>query len=128
MGTLHQYFYWFLSVALAIGFGLGKRVNDFLNETRRGTVDEKIAMLYGYTNDVKAWDASDTNTRFKVERIKSDLRSIGRMKKAIQQGQKEDLISAKDQLIQEMKRNKEISWETRLMILIGFLPVGSNNI
>jgi hypothetical protein len=96
----------FLTVALAIGFGLGRKVNDFLNETRRGTVDEKIAMLYGYASDVKKWNVSDVDTRFKIERIKSDIRSIGRMKKAIQQGQKEDLIKAKDQLIEEMKRNK----------------------
>jgi hypothetical protein len=50
-------------------------------------------------------DNSDKTIQYKVERIKSDLRSIGRMKKAIQQGQKEDLITAKDKLIGEMKTN-----------------------
>jgi hypothetical protein len=99
-------FFGLLGIAIAIGFGLGKRVNDFLNETRRGTVDEKIAMLYGYAYDVKTWNSSDINTKFKVERIKSDLRSIGRMKKAIQQGQKEDLSRAKNQLVEELKNNK----------------------
>jgi hypothetical protein len=98
-------FFGLLAIAVAIGFGLGKRVDDFLKETKRGTVDEKIAMLYGYAVEVKKWDNSDKTIQYKVERIKSDLRSIGRMKKAIQQGQKEDLITAKDKLIGEMKTN-----------------------
>jgi hypothetical protein len=98
-------FFGLLSIASAIGFGLGKRVDDFLKETKRGTVDEKIAMLYGYAFDVKTWDISNKNIQYKVERIKSDLRTIGRMKNAIQQGQKEDLITAKDKLIDEMKTN-----------------------
>ncbi len=94
-------------IALAIGFGLGKRLNDFLNETRRGLVDEKIAMLYGYANDVKNWD-SDIEIKYKPERIKSDMRSLGRMKKAIQQGQKEDLVTAKDDLLVEMNKNSKL--------------------
>jgi choline-glycine betaine transporter len=48
-------FFGLLAIAVAIGFGLGKRVDDFLKETKRGTVDEKIAMLYGYAVDVKKW-------------------------------------------------------------------------
>jgi hypothetical protein len=75
-----------LTIALAIGFGLAKRLNDFLNETRRGLVDENIAMLYGYANDVKNWHEAEI--KYKVERIKSDMRSLGRMKRQYKKDRK----------------------------------------
>jgi hypothetical protein len=101
-------FFGLLAIALAIGFGLAKRINDFLNETRRGLVDEKIAMLYGYAEDVKKWNNSSTDSEYKVQRIMSDLRSLGRMKKVIQKGQKEDLTTAKDRVLGEMRKKSEL--------------------
>jgi len=39
-------FFGFFTLALTIGFGIGKRFKDSIQETRRGLIDEKIAMMF----------------------------------------------------------------------------------
>jgi len=95
-------FFGILAIALAIGFGIGKRIKDSIQETRRGLIDEKIAMMYGYVNDVNSWKARNINVEYMTERIIADIRSVGRIKHSVKDKQKENLKLAGEGLQHEM--------------------------
>lgn len=91
-----------MAIALAMGFGIGKRFKDFIQETRHGLIDEKIAMMYGYANDVKSWKDRNINVEYITERIISYIRSVGRIKDSVKEEQKENLKLAVEGLQHEM--------------------------
>ena len=97
-------FFGFLTLALTIGFGIGKRFKDFIQETRRGLIDEKIAMIYGYANDVKSWKIKNINIEYITERIIADIRSVSRIKDSVKDEQKENLKLAVEGLQNEMTK------------------------
>ena len=43
----------FLSIAFAIWFGYGGKLRDFLTVSKKSEIDQKIAMMYGYAEDVR---------------------------------------------------------------------------
>ena len=84
-------FFGLLAIALAMGFGIGKRIKDFIQETRRGLIDEIIAMMYGYASDVNSWKTRNINVEYITERIIADIRSVGLIKDSVKDEQKENL-------------------------------------
>jgi hypothetical protein len=79
-------FFGLASIAVAILFGFSQVVKDFLTESKKAQVDEKIAMLYNYAEAVTNW--SNTNVVFPphtINRMESDIRSIGRIRKSIKE-------------------------------------------
>jgi hypothetical protein len=85
-----------------IVLGIIRPIKDFLREIKRSQIDEKIAMLYGYSSSVKTW--KNTRIDFMIERILSDIRAVGRIKTAINDDQRERLVVALTELFEEMKR------------------------
>jgi hypothetical protein len=61
-------------------------------------------MMYGYAEDVRINWKDDFKTDLKIERILADVRSVGRLKKAIKDEQKEYLISAKNRFLEELRK------------------------
>ena len=97
-----------LAISLAIGFGfagliaavflsLSDKVRDFFLESKKGQVDEKIAMLYSYA--LSSRGLTEENRNLMVERMAADIRSIGRLRKSIKDEQLENMLSARDALI-----------------------------
>lgn len=62
-----------LVVAYAIWFGYAGRIRDFLTDSKRSQVDEKIAVIYGHASSVSSWDIRSIH--FILKRILSDIRS-----------------------------------------------------
>jgi hypothetical protein len=96
-------FFGFVSLAVAVLFGLSDKVRDFLLETKKGQIDEKIAMLYVYTMNVYSWKSPNYNMNFVLEIILSDIRSIGRIRRSIKDEQLENMLVAKNALLAEMR-------------------------
>ena len=87
----------------------GKSYQRFLREIKKGSVDEKIAMFYGYILSIPKWkDESNKVKEQQTKKICADIRGIGKIKASIDIGQKEDIYKAKDELINEMKDAKLI--------------------
>jgi hypothetical protein len=42
---------------------------DFLIESKKGQIDEKIAMLYGYAMNVNLWRTQNVNANYMIEKI-----------------------------------------------------------
>jgi hypothetical protein len=91
-----------LSVAFAIWFGFGDKLRDFLVVSKKREIDEKVAMLYGYSESVRGMGAGVQTDLF-IERLLSDIRALGRMKKSIKDEQKEQVIVAKNRLVNELR-------------------------
>jgi hypothetical protein len=91
------------SIAFAIWFGYGGKLRDFLTVSKKSEIDQKIAMMYGYAEDVRKNWKDNFKTDLKIERILADIRSVGRLKKAIKDEQKEYLISAKNRFLVELR-------------------------
>jgi len=103
-------FFGLLSIAFAIWFGFGDKLRDFLDVSKKSEIDQKIAMMYGYADDVRNNWKADFKTDLRIERILADVRSVGRLKKSIKNEQKEHLISAKNRFLEEL-RNKGYNQE-----------------
>jgi hypothetical protein len=94
----------FLSIAFAIWFGYGGKLRDFLTVSKKSEIDQKIAMMYGYAEDVRNNWNENFKTHLKIERILADIRSVGRLRKAIKDEQKEQLVSSKNRFLEELKK------------------------
>lgn len=101
-----------LAISLAIGLGfagliaavflsLSDKVRDFFLESKKGQIDEKIAMLYSYA--LISRGLAEENRSLMVERMSADIRSIGRLRKSIRDEQLENMLTAKDALIKEIR-------------------------
>jgi hypothetical protein len=98
-----------VAIGIAIYLSAGSPIRDFLREIKRGSVDEKIAMLYGYILSIPKWrDESDKVRDWRTKRICADIRAIGKIKASIHIGQKEDIYKARDELVNEMRSAKLI--------------------
>jgi hypothetical protein len=60
-------------------------------------------MLYVYTMNVYSWKSPNYNMNFVLERILSDIRSIGRIRRSIKDEQLENMLVAKNALLAEMR-------------------------
>ena len=97
-------FFGLVTVAFAIWFGFGDRLTDFLEVSKKSEIDQKIAMMYGYAEDVRSNWEENFRTDLKIERILADVRSVGRLRKSIKDEQKEYLISAKNRFLEELRK------------------------
>jgi hypothetical protein len=78
--------------------------NKFLRSVIQSLIDEKIAMLYEYTNDVKDWEGKKIDINFMTEKIVSDLTAIVKVKSRIDNNEQSiRLIEAIIRLTNEMK-------------------------
>jgi hypothetical protein len=77
----------FLSIALLYGLDMEESL-DFLTVSKKSEIDQKIAMMYGYAEDVRNNWNENFKTDLKIERILADIRSVGRLRKAIKDEQK----------------------------------------
>lgn len=92
-----------VAIAVSIYFAAGNPIRDFLRETKKGQIDEKIAMLYGYILSIPDWkDAKDVVKQRYTKKISADIRAIGKIRGSMEPGQKEDLFEAKKELMKEM--------------------------
>jgi hypothetical protein len=94
-----------LSIAFSIWFGISEKVRNFLLETKKGQINEKIAMLYSYAMSVSVWRNQNVNANYMITRILSDVRSIGRIRRSIKEEQLENLLSGKHALLSELVAN-----------------------
>ena len=95
-------------LAAAVYFGLAHGIRDFLIESKKAQVDEKIAMLYNYTEAITNWSVQ--NIPFPphtIDRMQSDIRSIGRIRRSIKDEQLEALLAATDALLAAMQPRYE---------------------
>jgi hypothetical protein len=100
-------FFGFVSLAIAVLFGISDKVRDFLSETKKSQIDEKISMLYVHAMGVRNWKAENINTEYMMRRILSDIDSIGRIRKSIKdEAQLGALITARKALASELR-----SWD-----------------
>jgi hypothetical protein len=101
-----------LAISLAIGFGfagliaavflsLSGRVADLFLESKKWQIDEKIAMFYSYA--LLSRGLTEENRNLMVERMAADIRSIGRLRKSLKDEQLENMLSARDALIIELR-------------------------
>jgi hypothetical protein len=97
-------FFGLLLIAFAIWFGFGDKLRDFLEASKKSEIDQKIAMMYRYAEDVRNNWKDGFKTDLKIERILADVRSVGRLKKAIKDEQKEYLTSAKNRFLEELRK------------------------
>ncbi|MGH9953673.1 MAG: hypothetical protein ACRD5J_18815 [Nitrososphaeraceae archaeon] len=94
----------FAGLAVAVYFGFTQAIKDFMSEAKKSQIDEKIAMLYNYSEVITNW--SNTNVAFPphtINRMESDIRSIGRIRKSIKDEQLEALLAASDELLAAMQ-------------------------
>jgi hypothetical protein len=94
-----------VAIAVAIYFGVSDKVRDFLLETKKGEVDQKIAMLYGYAMNVRTWRDETVDINLMMGRIVADIWTIGRIRKSIRDEQRDNLLLARNALIREMRNN-----------------------
>lgn len=85
------------------GRGQVGKMLDYLRNSSMGNVDEKIAVLYMYTNNVRTWRASGINVDHMTSQICSDLLSIGRVSNNMTLEQWIELHRALRILIETMK-------------------------
>jgi hypothetical protein len=78
-----------LAISLPITFemrsqrGNMTRMNTFLKRTTLSHIDEKVAMLRGYTLDVKQWQNIEHGVTTMTDRIVNDITAIVRVRKYI---------------------------------------------
>lgn len=92
-----------LSIAFAIWFGFGNKLNDFLRASKKREVDEKIAMFYGYAAEVQSWQKNGIDVDLILEKILADIRAVGRIKRSVKDEQKEAVITAKNRLLNKLR-------------------------
>jgi hypothetical protein len=94
----------FAGLAVAVYFGFTQSIKDFMTEAKKSQIDEKIAMLWNYAEFIT--NLSNTNAAFPshtINRMESDIRSIGRIRKSIKDEQLESLLAATDALLAAMQ-------------------------
>lgn len=95
-----------VSIAFAIWFGYVGRLRDFLRDSKRGQVDEKIAVIIGHTLRYREMSAQDTHIQIRdlfLRRLTSDIRAIGRIRDSIGTSQRDDLDRAIHDLLTTMR-------------------------
>jgi hypothetical protein len=118
-----------LAISLAIGLGfiglittvflsLSDKVRDFFLESKKGQIDEKIAILYSHA--LTARTLTEQNRYLMVERMAADIRSIGRLRKSIRDEQLENILSAKDVLISEIRTVNQNDADRLLRVFQSF--------
>jgi hypothetical protein len=106
-----------LSVALAVAgagialvFELRKGrgdINDMLNflkNSTRSTIDEKIAVLYSYANNVPTWKDKTLDPQLMERQILSDISSIARVTNNIGYSQWREVLKVLMSLIESMDK------------------------
>jgi hypothetical protein len=87
-------------------------IKPLLNDMIISAIDEKIAMLYTYETMARGWERIET-TRLETERklllnkMKSDIRALSRMKSMMTSDQKELSHSAIRTVVQELRNRAQ---------------------
>lgn len=105
-------------VGVGIGFsivGMAFVGHDLTNEMRRSEIDEKVAMLWGYAWQATQFPATEPPTsqqtqrsfwvEFFLQKVKADIRVLGRLAPSLEKGQRQTLVAAEQGLIEELNRN-----------------------
>lgn len=77
---------------------------NFLRNSAISSVDEKIAVLYGYANDVSRWKDKKLNSDLMINQILSDISSIARVRNNIEYSQWREVIRVLTSLIESMQK------------------------
>ena len=87
---------------------------NFLRNSASGNIDEKIAVLYSYANNVKNWRNGGIDANLIQKQIVSDMFSISRSYSNLSPEQWREVLKATDILIQSMRNEgfntKEIEY------------------
>jgi hypothetical protein len=105
-----------LSVALAVaGAGIALVIElrkgrgdingmlNFLRNSTFSTIDEKIAVLYSYANNVQTWKDRKLNPQLMENQILSDISSIARVRNNMDYPQWREVIKVLTSLIESMQ-------------------------
>jgi hypothetical protein len=77
---------------------------DFLRNSAASTIDEKIAVLYGYTNNVPKWKEESINIDYMRHQILADISSIAKIRGRMGWEQWRELIRVLGLLIEAMQK------------------------
>jgi hypothetical protein len=77
-------------------------MNTFLKQTTMSQIDEKVAMLYGYSLDAKNWKNIDGAVATMTDRLVADVTAIIRVRNYIGDDQKIKLNEALRRLTNSM--------------------------
>jgi hypothetical protein len=108
LGIMLGIIFGFAGLAVGVYFGLAHGIRDFLTESKKAQIDEKIAMLYNYAEAITNW--SNLGVAFPhhtIDRMESDIRSIGRIRRSVKDEQLEALLAATDAVLAAMRPSYE---------------------
>ncbi len=79
---------------------------NFLGDSAASTIDEKIAVLYGYTNNVPKWKEEGINVDLMEHQILADISSIAKIRNRMEWQQWRELIRVLGLLIEAMQKEE----------------------
>jgi hypothetical protein len=88
------------------GRGDISRMLNFLGDSAASTIDEKIAVLYGYTNNVPKWKEEGINVDLMQHQILADISSIAKIRSRIGWERWRELIRVLGLLIESMHKEE----------------------
>ena len=107
-------------IALLIELRKGRGdINGMLNFLRNSTlsrIDEKIAVLYSYANNVPTWKDKKLNPQLMERQILSDISSIARVRNNIDYSQWREVIKVLTSLIESMDKAGYDTKEIRISL------------
>jgi len=79
---------------------------NFLGDSAASTIDEKISVLYGYTNNVPKWKEEGINVDLMEHQILADISSIAKIRNRMEWQQWRELIRVLGLLIEAMQKEE----------------------
>ncbi|PWU80958.1 MAG: hypothetical protein DLM72_09875 [Candidatus Nitrosopolaris wilkensis] len=89
---------------------------NFLRNSTLSTVDEKIAVLYGYANNVPTWKDKKSNIDLMTKQIPSDISSIARVRNNIEYTPWREVIGVLNSLIESMQKENYNTREIKISL------------
>lgn len=105
-----------LVVELRKGRGDINNMLNFLRNSTFSTIDEKIAVLYSYANNVQTWKDKKLNPQLMENQILSDISSIARVRNNMDYPQWREVIKVLTSLIESMQNGGYDTREIRISL------------
>ncbi len=105
-----------LLIELRKGRGDINGMLNFLRNSTLSTIDEKIAVLYSYANNVPTWKDKKLNPQLMERQILSDISSIARVRNNIDYSQWREVIKVLTSLIESMDKAGYDTKEIRISL------------
>lgn len=105
-----------LVIELRKGRGDVNGMLNFLRNSTLSTIDEKIAVLYSYANNVPTWKDKKLNPQLMERQILSDISSIARVRNNIDYSQWREVIKVLTSLIESMDKAGYDTKEIRISL------------